>query len=92
MGVKSLKMTLRYADFALEQKIKAVNMLDKVLSKQPVKNMQLDNYFTISRKTEFPAPSTTPKSLIYNGRYWTNEVVETCRGSSHSPPQVAYNP
>ncbi len=48
LGHKSLKMTLRYAHLAPGHKMKAVNMLDKVLTK----NTQLDNYLTISKSEE----------------------------------------
>ncbi len=59
LGHKSLKMTLRYAHLAPGHKLKAVNMLDKVLTK----NTQLDNYLTIFNSEE---PTTSPKSLCDN--------------------------
>ena len=84
LGHKSLKMTLRYAHLASGHKMKAVNILDKVLTKQHVKNMQLDKNLTISRKNEFSAPTTSPKSLYDNMGDTGFEPVTPCLSSKCS--------
>ncbi len=81
LGHKSLKMTLRYAHLASGHKMKAVNILDKVLTKQHVKNMQLDKNLTISRKNEFSAPTTSPKYLYDNMGDTGFEPVTPCLSS-----------
>ncbi len=84
LGHKSLKMTLRYAHLASGHKMKAVNILDKVLTKQHVKNMQLDKNLTISRKNEFSTPTTSPKSLYDNMGDTGFEPVTPCLSSKCS--------
>jgi len=78
---KSLEMTLRYAHLASGHKMKAVNILDKVLTKQHVKNMQLDKNLTISRKNESSTPTTSPKSLYDNMGDTGFEPVTPCLSS-----------
>ncbi len=74
LGHKSLKMTLRYAHLAPGHKIKAVNMLDKVLTK----NTQLDNYLTIFNSEE---PTSSPNSLYDNMGDTGLEPVTPCLSS-----------
>ena len=50
LGHKSLKMTLRYAHLAPGHKMKAVKILDNVLTKQHVKNTLLDKNLAVFRK------------------------------------------
>ncbi len=77
LGHKSLKMTLRYAHLAPGHKMKAVNMLDKVLTK----NKQLDNYLTIFNSEE---PTTYHNSLYDNMGDTGLEPVTPCLSSKCS--------
>ncbi len=55
LGHKSLAMTLRYAHLAPEHKRKAVNILDKVLTKQPNRKFssQFGSQFTLNTPTSY---------------------------------------
>ncbi len=77
LGHKTLKMTLRYAHLAPGHKVKAVNTLDNVLTK----NKQLDNYLTIFNSTE---PATSPKYLYNNMGDTGLEPVTPCLSSKCS--------
>ncbi len=81
LGHKSLKMTLRYAHLAPGHKMKAVNLLDKVLTKPHMKNMQLDNHLTIFNSEE---PATFHKSLRDNMGDTGLEPVTPCLSSKCS--------
>ncbi len=59
-------------------KIKAVNILDKVLTNTHAKNTQLDNYLTISNSKE---PTTYPNSLSDNMGETGLEPVTPCLSS-----------
>ncbi len=72
LGHKSLKMTWRYAHLAPGHKMKAVNILDNVLTKPHAKNTQFDNYLTIFNSEE---PTTSPKSLYDNMDDTGHELV-----------------
>ncbi|MHC4322446.1 MAG: tyrosine-type recombinase/integrase [Planctomycetota bacterium] len=75
LGHKSLKMTLRYAHLAPGHKMKAVNILDNVLTKPHAENTQLDNYLTVFNSEE---PTTYPKSLFDNMGDTGLEPVTPC--------------
>ena len=78
LGHKSLKMTLRYAHLAPGHKMKAVNILDNVLTKPHTENTQLDNYLTVFNSEE---PTTYPKSLYDNMGDTGLEPVTPCLSS-----------
>jgi integrase len=84
LGHKSLKMTLRYAHLAPGHKMKAVKILDNVLTKQHVKNTLLDKNLTVFRKNEFSEPTTSPKSLYINMGDTGLEPVTPCLSSKCS--------
>jgi len=71
-------MTLRYAHLAPRHKVKAVNILDNVLTKPHAENTQLDNYLTVFNSEE---PTTYPKSLFDNMGDTGLEPVTPCLSS-----------
>ena len=71
-------MALRYAHFAPGHKVKAVNILDNVLTKPHAENTQLDNYLTVFNSEE---PTTYPKSLFDNMSDTRLEPVTPCLSS-----------
>jgi integrase len=77
LGHKSLTMTLRYAHLAPGHKMKALNTLDKVLTK----NKQLDNHLTIFNSEE---PTTYHNSLYDNMGDTGLEPVTPCLSSKCS--------
>ncbi len=81
LGHKSLKMTLRYAHLAPGHKMKAVNILDNMLTKPHVKNTQLDKNLTIFTSS---TPTTFLKPLFDNMGDTGLEPVTPCLSSKCS--------